>query len=66
MSCYGGGIPWGNEPCAKPQVCEDCGDPKEAELTPTTDSSDNTSGSGMKALSVEEVGQKINYIWVQT
>lgn len=48
----------GNGPCTKPQVCEDCGDPKEAELTPTNDASDSTSGSGMKAVSVEGVGQK--------
>lgn len=53
-----GGIPGANDPCTKPQVCEACGDPKEAELTPTKDSSDSTSGRGMKAVSVEKVGQK--------
>lgn len=61
-----GGIPGANDPCTKPRVCEACGVPKEAELTPTNGSSDSTSGSGMKAVSVEEVGQKKNYIWVQT
>lgn len=61
-----GGIPGANDPCTKPQVCEACGDPKEAELTPTKDSSDSTSGRGMKAVSVEKVGQKKSFIWVQT
>lgn len=61
-----GGIPWGNDPCTKPQVCEAWDDPKDSELTLINDSSDSTSGSGLKAVSAEEVGQKRNYIWVQT
>ena len=53
-----GGIPRANDPCTKPQVYGARGDPGEAELTPTSDSSDSTSGNRRKAVSVGAVGQK--------
>lgn len=57
-----GGIPWANDPCTKSQVYGACGDPGEAELTPTNDCSDSPSGNRRKAVSVGAVGQKKKYL----
>lgn len=58
-----GGIPRANDPCTEPQICGAHGHPREAELTPTNDSSDSTSGDGRKAVSVGAAGEIKKYLW---